>query len=240
MNLDNQDYKEYVKGQLRDRSPGEEIAELKNLEIESIYIAKKAKEFYRMKHKVDGIKGMHDTIRELIKKGHLLREDDGTIVLFGEGYRIVMNPEGTSALSYKCIHRERSLPDKRKGVKSRFHKSRVNPKKLPDRLTDENIDLLIIPKEAVLSLADELGYELEETRDMIRDDIATTMEQLEDAIALNKAELSFDSKSGLDYEVIPGYLYLANGAHKFIYTDYEVTLRPDALRVKEISLTNIE
>ena len=236
MKLDNQEYKEYVKSQLRDRTPGVEITELQALEIESIYIAKKAKEFYRMKHKVDGIKGMHDTIKELIKEGHLLREEDGTIVLYGEGYRIIMNPEGTSALSYKCIHRERSLPDKRKGIKSRYHKSRVNPKKLADRLTDENIDLLIIPKEFALPLAEELGYDLEETRDMIRDDVASTMEKLEDAINLNKAELSYDVKGGVDHEVIPGYLFLANGAHKFIFPDYELTLRPDALRVKEISV----
>jgi hypothetical protein len=235
MNMDNNDYKSYIAGQLHDKSAGRKIEELANIEIPRVFVTRKVAQYYNKKHKVDGIKGIQDTIRCLIEEGHYLLEDDGVIILFGEGYRVVLSPDGSAALSYKCIHRERSLPAKRSGVKSRFHKTSVSPNGLADRLDDEAIDLIVIPKQIADELALYLGIDNSQAREEIRDTISEIMDDLDDKLQEQKIKYSAKETPEALLMLTENYGWMSSGSHQVTGNGWKLTLRGDGLRVTNIT-----
>lgn len=226
-------YREIVRNDLRDRSKGARIDLLQGIDITTIYVSKSAKEYYHKKHRTDGIKGVHDTLTELLKEGNYREDQDGSHVIYGEGYRLVLSNDLNAVLSYKCIHRERSLPAKRSGVKSRYHKSPVDPSGLSRRLNDDNIDILVIPRDLALPLSEKFDEDLDETRNIVKDDIADLLDEIDELENIPKL-----SSKGLSQDLIvtEKYTYLKNGCHRMKFEGYEIILRPDALRVKDIIL----
>jgi len=231
----NLEYKAYISKQLHDRSKGAKIEELENLDITRIYVTKKVSEYYSKKHKVDGIKGIHDTLRELIAEGHIFREEDGAIILFGEGYRVVLSPEATAVLSYKCIHRERSLPAKRSGVKSKFHKSSAEPKLLTKRLDDQTIDNIIFPKIILSEFLDNLDLDYHDLLETLQDCIADAMDNLEEYLITDSVEyikkINEYRSNPADMPLTSSYTLLKNGNHLISMDGFSITLRNDGLRV---------
>lgn len=235
MNMENNDYKNYIAGQLHDRTPGRKIEELAEIEISRVFVTRKVAQYYNKKHKVDGIKGIQDTIRALIELGHYLVEDDGVVILYGEGYRVVLSPDKTAALSYKCIHRERSLPAKRSGVKSRYHKTSVSPNGLADRLDDEAIDLIVIPKLIAEELAVHLGLDNTEAREEIRDTISEIMDELDEIIQESKISYSAKDTPEKTLMITKNYGWMSSGSHLILGDGWQLTLRGDGLRVTNIT-----
>ena len=235
MNMDNTDYKNYIANQLHDRTPGSKIEELSNIEISRVFVTRKVSQFYNKKHKVDGIKGIQDTIRCLIENGHYLKEDDGVIILYGEGYRVVLSPDGTAALSYKCIHRERSLPGKRSGAKSKYHKSSVTPLGLTQRLDDETIDLIVIPKQISEELGNFLKMSSKDAREEIRDTISEVMDELDEALQNNNVKFTANVAPEKNTELTSSYIWMSSGSHLIIGIGWQLTLRGDGLRVTNLT-----
>jgi hypothetical protein len=225
-------------GELHSRAAGAPIAELDWVETATLKASPRVLSIFKNLHGTsldESLAGVQETTSLLIESGVMRRATTGNWVLYGDGYRIVLDEDAQSIVRYDTVHRQRTLAQFRSGVQSSYRRKPVGPRGLVTRLNDDTIDLVAVPMKVLIDYQETKSRHLDfdSVRIRVADAISTATDLLEDELdsraAAGLPNLRFDPVVIGDF-----YELLDSGKHLLIADGLVVTLREDGMRVTQL------
>lgn len=217
--------------QLTDRSAGVDLKQVLGLPVTKLSAGFKAKNFYAKKHNQPGLQGLQETVKLILDKG-CFHQDGNILVLWSQGYRVVIALDYLKIINYDTIHHQRTLAEVRAGVPSKAKGSELNHKQLINKLDDTTIDRIKIPYKIVKDVQEQTNLTPSEIHDLLRDSIA-------DALDVAEKELE-DLGDELFLTVSTSYSYVAREGHLLKTDELDILLRKDGLRIKEVTVKELD
>lgn len=231
LKLQEKTIKDIRSSQLTDRSEGLNLKPVFGIPVNKLSAGFKAKNFYTKKHNQPGLKGLQETVDLLLDKG-CYHQDGDILVLWSQGYRVVIALESLKIINYDTLHHERTLAQVRAGVASKAKGGELDYKGLIRKLDDDTIDRIKIPYKLVKKISEDTGLGFSEVHDLVRDSIADALDYAEKELKEVGEEKFLKSSTY--------YAQVESRDHLLSTSEIEILLRKDGLRVKEIKVLDLD